>query len=311
MDEADFAELIAPYRRELRAHCYRMTGSILDADDLLQESLLKAWTGLPTFEGRASLRTWLYTVTTRACIDALEKKAARSLPHELGPPSDGIAAAPRFDVPWLEPAPSELAGAEPSPEARYTQRESIALAFLTAIQRLPARQRAVLILRDVLGWSALDCAELVDLSVAAVNSALQRARDTMAARPAAWPRVPRDPDEARLVARYVMAWERADVDELVSLLHEEATLAMPPIAEWLRGARAIAASIGDMVFRERPALRLVPIEANGLPALAMYRDGAPAAIHVLEIEGGRIISVVAFLEPRLLEAFGLSRTPPA
>jgi RNA polymerase sigma-70 factor (ECF subfamily) len=302
MDDAAFAEMVAPYRRELRAHCYRMSGSLLDADDLLQESLLKAWKGLSGFEGRSSLRTWLYTVTTRACIDALEKKSARTLPRELGPASDGNVGVPRADVPWLEPAPSELA--EGTPEARYSRRESVALAFLVALQRLPPRQRAVLILRDVLDFAAAECAELLDLSVAAVNSVLQRARETMA-QPAPKQPVLDDPEKERLLERYVAAWERADVEALVAILHEEATLAMPPFAEWMQGATTIGAAIAGMVFAGKPRFTLRAITANGLPAFAVYRDGQPEAIHVLELDGGKVIAVTAFLEPKLLAAFGL------
>jgi RNA polymerase sigma-70 factor (ECF subfamily) len=306
MDEADFTTAIAPYRRELRAHCYRMSGSLLDADDLLQETLIKAWKGLPTFEGRSSLRTWLYTVATRACIDALEKKSARTLPRELGPPSDGQVGPPRMDVPWLEPAPSELMELEPSPEARYSQREGVALAFLVALQRLPPRQRAVLILRDVVGWQASECGELLGLSVAAVNSALQRARETLAA-PATVTALD-DPDKQSLLQRYVQAWERADVELLVSILHEDATLAMPPMAEWLQGARVIGASITAMVFSQPGAFTLVAAEANGLPAFGVYRDGKATGIHVVEISRGRIDAVTAFLNPALFAAFGLPPT---
>jgi RNA polymerase sigma-70 factor (ECF subfamily) len=304
MDESSFAELIAPFRRELRAHCYRMSGSLLDADDLLQESLLKAWKGLPGFEGRSSLRTWLYTVATRACIDALEKRSARTLPRELGPASDGKVTGPRLDVAWLEPAPSELADVAPSPEARVSQRESVALAFLVALQRLPPRQRAVLILRDVLGWQASECGELLELSVAAVNSALQRARETMA-RPGEKKPVLDDKEKEMLLKRYVQAWEQSDVEALVSILHEDATLAMPPVAEWLQGARAIGASIQAMVFSESGAFLLLPTSANGLPAFAVYRDGKPSAIHLIEIENGKICSVMAFLNPALFAVFGM------
>jgi RNA polymerase sigma-70 factor, ECF subfamily len=306
MDEAAFAELIAPFRRELRAHCYRMSGSVLDADDLLQESLIKAWKGMPSFEGRSSLRTWLYTVATHACLDALEKKSARTLPRELGPPSDGQVGPPRMDLPWLEPAPAELMEPEPSPEARYSRRESVALAFLVALQRLPPRQRAVLILRDVVGWQASECGELLGLSVAAVNSALQRARETLAS-PAPVTSL-EDPEKQSLLQRYVQAWERADVDLLVSILHEEATLAMPPMAEWLQGARTIGASIAAMVFAEGGRFEVVATEANGQPAFALYRDGKASGIHVLEIAGGRITAVTAFLNPALFAAFGLPPT---
>ena len=301
----DFEKAVAPYRRELRAHCYRMSGSLLDADDLLQESLIKAWKGFGSFEGRSSLRTWLYAVATHACIDAMEKKSARLLPADLGPANRPLGD-PKNEPIWLEPAPSELAqvelSTEPSPEARYSQRESSALAFLAALQLLPARQRAVLILRDVLGWQASECAERLEMSVAAVNSALQRARETLEKRSLHSSNAA-DPE---LLRRYVHAWESADINELVALLHEEATLAMPPFAEWLMGAQIIGQAIAAMVFSTGAKYRMIPVEANGLPAFASYRDGQPAGIHVLEIVDGKVRAMTAFLDPRLVGAFGLN-----
>ncbi len=323
-DEAAFARLVAPYRRELRAHCYRMAGSLHDADDLMQESLLRAWRGLPGFEGRADLRTWLYKVTTNACIDALDKRSARALPMDFGPSADPRTpmGPPRLEPIWLEPCPQELYDATPqSPESRYGRRESVTLAFLVALQVLPAKQRVVLILRDVLGWQAAECAELLELSVAAVNSALQRARETLAERAPAREAPPpvRDEETARLLSRYVGAWERADVDELVAILHEDATLAMPPIAEWLSGAANIGRSIAAMVFNPAGpgAFRLVATEANGLPAFAAYQrapDGSgltATALHLVEVQGGRITAIVAFLDPSLMGAFGLPSGLPA
>jgi RNA polymerase sigma-70 factor (ECF subfamily) len=317
-DEAAFARLLAPYRRELRAHCYRLAGSLHEADDLLQDSLLRAWKGLPGFEGRADLRTWLYKVTTNACLDALEKRAGRVLPTSLGPPigPDDTFAAPRLDPIWVEPCPADLyEGTEPSPEARYGRLESVALAFLVALQLLPARQRAVLILRDVMGWQAAECAALLDLSVAAVNSALQRARERLATAPELMARRPEadDAELSALLGRYVRAWEQADVDELVALLHEDAKLAMPPLAAWIAGARAIGASIAAMVFG--PAgpgvFRLVETEASGQPAFAAYerdREGGlwrARALHVIEIRQARIAAITAFLDPSLVSRFGL------
>jgi len=235
-DERAFRSLVEPYRRELRAHCYRMSGSMHDADDLVQESMLRAWRGLASFEGRASLRTWLHRVTTNACLDALEKKSARVVPRELGPAVEpSTPMAPDNEIPWLEPCPDDLIDDAPaSPEARYDARESVALAFLTALQHLPPRQRAVLLLRDVLGHEASECAELLETSVASVNSALQRARETLAQRPIS-DRPPEDETTSALLARYVSAWEQADVSLLVSILREDATLAMPPFASWLSG----------------------------------------------------------------------------
>ena len=294
-DERAFARLIAPFRRELRAHCYRMAGSLHDADDLLQESLLRAWRGLTGFEGRASLRTWLYKVTTHACLDQLDRRGPRLLPQDMGPAAEPGAIGPAIeDAAFIEPAPVDL----------YERREQIALAFLVALQLLTPKQRAALILRDVVGMEASECAELLGLSVAAVNSALQRAREVLAARPHTAPSPERDD---QVLARYVAAWERADSAALVALLRDDATLAMPPIREWLRGASAIGASIEAMVFGPAGpgAFRLVPTEANGLPAFAAYAGGQPLAIHVLELAGGRIASITAFLSPGLFARFGL------
>jgi RNA polymerase sigma-70 factor (ECF subfamily) len=324
-DEGAFAQLVAPYRRELRAHCYRMSGSLHDADDLLQDSLLRAWKGLKGFEGRSSLRTWLYKVTTSACLDALDGKAARSLPTSAGPAADPAApmGPPRLDPVWLEPCPEELLASESSqsPEALYAARESVAFAFLVALQNLPPKQRAVLILRDVLGMQATECAGLLDLTVAAVNSALQRARETLESRSGALhgeAAPPEDEATRTLLGRYVSAWELADVSALVALLHEEATLCMPPLAEWLEGRAAIGQSIGRMVLvpEARGAFRLVPTRANGMPAFAAYqRDPAsgsfrPFGIHVLAIEDGAIKAITAFLDPTLLARLGLPLEPP-
>jgi RNA polymerase sigma-70 factor (ECF subfamily) len=320
-DEEAFALLIEPFRRELRAHCYRLSGSLHDADDLVQESLLRAWRGLKSFEGRSSLRTWLYKVATSACLDAIEKRLPRGLPMDLGPAvSAGAALAPpRLDPIWVEPWP-DAAGDESarlSPEARYTLRESVALAFLVALQLLPARQRAVLLLRDVLGWQASECAALLGLSVAAVNSALQRARETIERRaPALRDASPVANDEriAALLARYMEAWERSDVDALVSLLRDDATLAMPPLPQWIQGAQEIGRSLASMVLvpGSSAAYRLVATHANGMPAFATYRrddvagEWHPLSIQVVEVRDGQVASIVAFLDASLFAPFGLS-----
>ena len=314
-EEGAFARLVAPYRRELRAHCYRMSGSLHDADDLLQESLLRAWKGLGRFEGRSSLRTWLYKVTTNACVDALERRAPRLLPADLGPAASPGAAIgpPSLDQAWLGPCPADLYLAA-SPETRQVERESVTLAFLVALQLLPAKQRAVLLLRDVLGWEASECAGLLDLSVAAVTSALQRARATLAERAGEARTAPpslEDPEVSALLSRYLRAGELADLGALVALLHEDATLAMPPLSQWMAGRAAIAEAIGGMVFA--PAgpgvFRLEPTEANGLPAFAAWRrepgtaDWRPVGVHLLEVRGGRIAAIMAFLDPRLPAEF--------
>lgn len=304
-DEAAFARLVGPYRRELKAHCYRLSGSLHDADDLLQDSLLRAWKGLGPFEGRSSLRTWLYKITTNACLNDLESKK-RSLPADLGPPgSPTDAMAPRFEPIWLEPCPEELY-ADPtlSPEAAASERESVALAFVAALQRLAPNQRAVLLLHDVLGWRASECADLLDTTVHAVNSALQRARQAIADGRVVEDEPPRD-----RVARYIQAWESADLGALVALLHEEATLSMPPIPVWLRGRSALAASMRAMVFTPGATFRAVETRANGRPALAIYRheDGElrPYAIQILAWDAGAVTAITAFLDTTLFAAFGL------
>jgi RNA polymerase sigma-70 factor (ECF subfamily) len=322
-DPEAFALLIEPFRRELRAHCYRLSGSLHDADDLVQESLLRAWRGLKSFESRSSLRTWLYKVATSACLDALEKQPRRGLPMDLGPAvsAEAALAPPRLEPIWVEPWPDAIGDENvlSSPEARYSLRESVSLAFLVALQLLPPKQRAVLLLREVLGWKAIECAELLGLSVAAVNSALQRARETIDLRaPALRDASPVVNDErtAALLARYVAAWDTSDVDALVSLLREDATLAMPPLPQWLQGAREIGASLAAMVLvpGSSGAFRLVPTRANGLPAFAAYRredargDCQALSIQVVEVVDERIASIVAFLDTALFAPFGLPTT---
>jgi RNA polymerase sigma-70 factor, ECF subfamily len=318
-DRAAFDALVAPFRRELKAHCYRMSGSVHDAEDLLQDTLLRAWRALGQFEGRSSVRTWLYRVATSACLDAADKHKARTLPMALGPAAkthEGMQPDP--EVSWLEPLPAGLVPELPvSPEARFSARESVSLAFLSALQRLPPKQRAVLLLRDVLGWPASECAELLETSVPSVNSALQRARDTMASAPARPPPAPAESDTATrwLLARYLRAWEEADVTGLVALLHEDAVLSMPPYSGWFQGASAIGAAIGAMVLppEARGVFRLVPLEANGESGFAMYaRDPGGVfraqAIHVVRVTGAKVAEVTAFLDPRLFAAFGLGDT---
>lgn len=312
-DAGAFAAMVAPYRRELRAFCYRMAGSLDEADDLLQESLLRAWRGLPGFEGRASVRTWLYRVTSSACIDALKKRSARKRAEDRGPaadPADPIPAARSDD--WIGPCPTTLYEAA-SPEARYDGKQSVAFAFLAALQLLPPRQRATLIACDVLGWTADECAGLLDTSAASVNSALRRARDTIAARAQTWqPTTPEEPRVRAAIARYIEAWERVDAVALVSLLHEDASMSMPPLPLWLHGPHAIADSIAAMVFTgcAAGAFRTIATEANGLPALAVYRrdeGGAflPYALQVLAFDGDALRGLVAFLDTRIFAAFEL------
>jgi len=289
-----------------------MAGSIHDVDDLMQDAMLRAWRGLASFQQRSSLRTWLYKVTASACLDALDKKAVRQRPSDLGPPGGGDFAMRQEPV-WIEPCPDELVDVAPSPEARYTSHESVSLAFLALLQHLPPKQRVVVVLRDVLGWEAAECAELLDTSVASVTSALQRGRETLAARADAV-RAPAPPTApiAELLERYVRAWESVDVQALVALLGEDAALTMPPITTWLVGREAIGASLAGMILTPaaRGNLELVPTTANGRPAFAAYqRDETgvlqASALQLLTIDGDQIIAIDAFLDPSLFACFGL------
>ncbi len=313
-----FDQLAGPLRRELKLHCYRMLGSLQEAEDQVQETFLRAWRAFDRFEG-PSLRAWLYRIATNACLSALGRRAAerRVLPDQLGP-----ASAPRppgdpaREVPWLEPYPdAELGGlleAPPTPETRVAAREAVRLAFVAGLHRLPARQRAALLLCDVLGFSAAEAAGQLGSSVASVNSALQRARETMGrgeppARPGPAPEA--GDGQAALLARYVEAWERHDVDGLVALLAEEAIAAMPPWPEWFAGRDAIGAFF-RATWQTCPGVRLLPTGANGQPAFGAYRrapDGGWEAtmVHVLTLEGGVLARVDFFIEPRLVEVFGL------
>jgi RNA polymerase sigma-70 factor, ECF subfamily len=292
-DERAFRELVEPYWHALEVHCYRMLGSADDAEDLVQETLLRAWRALDRFEPRAQLQTWLYRIATNACLDELERRPRRPEPIDPFPdrPLDETGA-PTYD-----------------PAARYAMREGMELALLRAIQELPGRQRAVLIFRDVLGWTALEVAELLESTVASVNSALQRARAAIEQRLPATARPAVGPAERELLDRYVDAFERDDVDGLVSLLREDAVLRMPPQPS-LIGAVRIA-----RFFRDRPGggdlarIRLTPTWANGRPAVAIHlrtddRGLIPHGISVLEIEGDQIVGIDSFITPTLLPRFG-------
>lgn len=324
VDAREFERAVEPHRRELRAHCYRMLGSWTDAEDLLQEALLKAWRGWDSFEGRASLRSWLYRIATNACLDELEKRPRRRLPPDLHPAADPRApfAAPVLEPIWLEPAADESldlsTDTDTDPDRTVTARQSVALAFLSALQILPPRQRAVLLLREVLGWSATEVAELLEMSVAAVNSALQRARATLeqSAPSALAPRRTPDTDESELLGRYVRAWETADPAVLVSVLHADATLAMPPVPTWFQGAPAIAAFFSAL-WGAGPAgrFRLVPTRANGCPAFAFYErqaDGTFAAfsLQVLDVRDGLVVALDTFMDPRLVARVGMPPVLP-
>src|ERR687896_953320 len=249
-DEDAFARLTEPHRRALHAHCYRMLGSVTDAEDALQEALLNTWRGLPRFEGRSSLRSWLYTIATNACLRAIERRPKRVLPIDYGPAADphDEPREPLTESVWVEPYPDEMLGLEDAlarPDARYEQRESVELAFIAALQHLPARQRAVLILRDVLGFSAREAAEMLETSPVSIDSALQRAHKTVDQRlpdqsQQATLRSLSDDALRRVVQRYVTAWERNDVDAVVAMLAEDAKLAMPPLPTWYRGRDQVA-----------------------------------------------------------------------
>ena len=313
-------EDLEAYRGELRGYCYRMLGSVFDADDAVQDTLVKAWQAQDGFQGRSSVRSWLYRIATNTCLDALRSRQRRALPMDLSspvpattPPGDPLA-----DAVWVEPAPQgDVAGPVGDPASRAVFQDSVRLAFVAALQLLPPRQRAVLILREVLAWQASEVAELLDSTVASVNSALQRARATLAASGITdgTPVAPLTDADRALLARYVTAFEAYDIPSLVALLHEDASISMPPLALWLRGRRDLhdwyvgfgAGCAGSV---------LVPVEANDMPGFAQYKptpegDLASWSIQVLELSQGRLVHVHHFLDPALFARFGLPSRIPA
>jgi RNA polymerase sigma-70 factor, ECF subfamily len=320
---ADTLELqLEQHRKELTAYCYRMLGSAFEAEDAVQETLVRAWRSFDRFEGRAALRSWLYRIATNVCLDMLTGRERRARPMDLGPAQSGDAPGGRTlpEATWLLPIPDgRVLPADDDPAERTVERETIRLAFVAALQHLPPRQRTVLILREVLRWKAGEVAELLDTSVASVNSALQRARSTLAAgevRPTDEFQ-PLDDEQGALLARYVDAFERYDMEALTALLHEDATQSMPPYEMWLQGRDDIlrwwfgpgAACRGS---------RLIPTVANGSPAFGQYRPSGPGGSHepwalqVLELSAGRIVEFHAFLDTeRLFPLFGLPARPPA
>jgi RNA polymerase sigma-70 factor (ECF subfamily) len=318
-DEAAFGSLVEPHRRELLAHCYRMLGSVPDAEDALQDALLGAWRGLGAFEGRSSLRSWLYTVATNACLKAVRRRPTRVLPIDYGPASDphDRPAEPLVEVVWVDPVPDDQVLADTDaagPAARYQRRESVELAFIAALQHLPPRQRAVLILRDVLGFSAREAGEVLDTEPAAVDSALQRAHKTVNARlPAQSQQAAlRSLDDAELraiVDGYVEAWERADVDAVVAMLAEDVTFAMPPQPAWYDGREAVAAFLAARPLAPDTRWRIVPTHANGQLAFAHYAwDGSGFAAHAIglvALRGREIEELTVFRTPEALARFGL------
>jgi RNA polymerase sigma-70 factor (ECF subfamily) len=323
-DPAQFEQLIGPYRSELHAHCYRMLGSVHDAEDAMQEALLRAWRGLPQFEGRSSLRSWLYRIATNSCLRLIERRPKRVLPIDYGPPSDAHddPAPPLVESVWVEAYPDAgLAAGYAAPDARYEQRESVELAFVAALQHLPARQRAVLILRDVLGFSGAEVAETLETTPKAVYSALQRAHKTVDEQ------LPEQTQQqtlrslgdqrvSEIVERYMAAWEGGDVDAIVSLLAEDAVLAMPPRPSWYRGLEAARTFLARGPLAETRSRRVCVAHANGQIAIGSYYIGwpeRPEGLEVLELltldSDGRITDVTAFIGTEL--APFVSEPPPA
>lgn len=322
-DEDAFGRLVEAHRAELHAHCYRMLGSVHDAEDALQEAMLRAWRGLAGFEARSSLRSWLYRIATNTCLDAIAKRPRRVLPIDYGPPRDPHDGPllPLAESVWVEPYPDEALGLEEAraaPEARYEQREAVELAFIAALQHLPPNQRAVLILREVLGFSARETAEILDTTTASVNSALQRARR------ATEERLPERSQQATLrslgddgvrevVQGYVDAWDRGDIEAVVAMLTEDASFSMPPAPSWHKGSEALAAFLEVGPLSGAWRWRHLPVRANGQPALAFYSwdeaAGAylPFALNVLTIRDRLISDVTAFIarstEPSDPEAY--------
>jgi RNA polymerase sigma-70 factor, ECF subfamily len=310
-DEDAYRRLVEPHQGELHAHCYRMLGSLHDAEDALQDALLRAWRGLSRFEGRSSLRSWLYRIATNTCLDAIARRPKRVLPIDYGPAADPHEGPgePIVESVWVEPYPDEKLGLEDgfaAPDAHYERRESVELAFVAALQHLPATQRAVLILREVLGFSAREVAESLDTTVASVNSALQRARAAVDER------LPEQSQQATLrelgdervreiVENYMDAWNRGDVDAVVAMLVEDAAFAMPPLRTWYRGRDAIAIFLAGWPLSGAWRWREVPARANGQPALAFYTWDAeresylPFALNVLTLRGEQISDVTAFV----------------
>src|SRR6266540_4274810 len=322
-----FSELTEPYRRELQVHCYRILGSLHEAEDMVQETMLKAWKRLDTYEGRASFRSWLYKIATNSCLDFLDQKKSRLLlPFEERSPSDPKTPIlpPTPEISWLEPFPDEWLGDKSAlnPEARYSNTESISLAFLTALQTLPPRQRAVLILREVLDFSANETSEVLELTTPSVNSALHRARTTLSRR---YPQSERedltmssmDEKTQRLLDHFVQAWESADVNGLVALLKADAALAMPPSLSWYQGQSAIRTFVATTVFGDDGMFpgqavkrwRLLPTNANGAPAFPLYQrdekdEYQPFGLIALTIDKDKLSQIISFINPTLPPLFG-------
>ena len=322
-DDDAFERLVAPYRSQLHAHCYRILGSVHDADDALQDTLLGAWKGLAGFEGRSSLRGWLYTVATHAAMRVGSRRPKRQLSLDLAPPLEAThdLGEPIAESAWLEPYPGSLVDGLGAldPAARYDVRESVELAFVAALQHLPATQRAVLILRDVLAFSAAEVATALDTTVPAVNSALQRARASLESRrgPVSQQQTLRDLGDERLeelVEAFVAAWERSDVEALLDLLVEDARLSMPPLPAWFDGRDAVRRFLAERMFAT--PWRLVPSGANGQLALGCYQGTADGGfrlggVTVLTLRGDRVADLTSFLAPVVDRRFELPDVFPA
>jgi len=324
-DERAYAMLVEPHRRALHAHCYRMLGSLDDADDALQETLLRAWRALRRFERRSSVRTWLYAIATSSCLQLIRRRPRRRLSHGPAAAPHTAPGEPLSESVWIEPYPDEALGVEDdptAPAAAYEQRETIELAFVAALQHLPPRQRAVLLLREALDFSAREVADLLETTVPSVNSALQRARRTTAEL------VPNQSQQStlrslgdqrtgELVARYMDAWDRADLDDLVELLTEDITWAMPPLRTWYGGLEAVVPLLVEYPLTAR--WRHLPTRANGQLAVGCYlwsadqRHYRAAVLDVLTLRGDRIAAVTGFISPRIFARFGLPDRimPPA
>ena len=305
-DQEAFAQLVEPYHKQLLVHCYRILGSFEDAEDLLQETLVRVWKHLDSFEGRSSMQAWLYKVATNAALDALDGRRIRGLPKELYARADPTLPlpAPAQEVKWVEPLPDEWINGQPDiyPEARYEVRESITLAFIAALQKLPGRQRAVILLCDVMGWSSKEAAEILDMTTVTVSSALQRARETLKQGERKTKPSRLNEQLAALLERYVAAWETADSSALVAILREDVALTMPPLPVWFGGRADVRTFLDGFLFRSQEPfnVRLEALRANGSPAFALYqmdREGVyrAAAIHILTIENGLITEINEFL----------------
>ncbi|MBN2624418.1 MAG: sigma-70 family RNA polymerase sigma factor [Acidimicrobiales bacterium] len=316
---ADLEAALEQHRVELTAHCYRMLGSSFEAEDAVQEMRVRAWRGFDRFEGRSALKSWLYRIATNVCLDMLDGRKRRARPMDLGPAetSGAVLGAAQPEATWVQPAPdSRVLPNVSDPAELAVERETIRLAFIAALQHLPPRQRVVLILREVLRWRASEVAELLDTTVASVNSTLQRARATLADRAIDLDATDAgsaamDEEQTALLARYVDAFERYDLDVLTSLLHEDATLSMPPYALWLQGREDVRWWM-EVPGAECAGSRLVPTSANGMPAFGQYRPSGPGgrhepwALQVVEITGTQITGLNAFLDTEtLFPLFGL------